>query len=112
MRIHEASKLLDIPWREIADKTGNDHHMDILTDVQVVELGLSVSDPVIETKSKQTKPKEVKKVSVKKVSVKELRDARGLIGDKDRNFLRMVKLHKNEIPEEYDRIKHLIERYL
>jgi len=55
-----------------------------------------------------TKPVETKS----KISVADARAIRGALGDKDRGFLRVVRENKDSLPEEYKRVKPLIDRYL
>jgi hypothetical protein len=46
------------------------------------------------------------------LTVADARATRGNLGDKDRGFLRLIRDNATNLPEEYKRIKGLIERYL
>ena len=46
------------------------------------------------------------------LTVSHARSVRGRLGDKDRDFLKLVREHQTDIPEEYERVKGLIARYL
>ncbi len=68
---------------------------------------------VIETESKQ-EPSSENKAPKSKSANASVADARALregAGDKTRTFLKFVKENKVGIPEEYERVKSLIERF-
>lgn len=59
----------------------------------------------------ETKSTEVDYTESKQVTKEDAWDLRGGAGDKTIEFMKFVKENKTSIPEEYNRVKHLIERF-
>ena len=85
MRVYEYAKENDMTNDDVKGKFGLDHHMDLIPE----------SEPVAPS-----------------ITVAEARATRNKAGDKDLAFLRLVKANKDAIPEEYERLKGHIEKYL
>lgn len=94
MKVYEAAKLLGRDSKELAAELGLKSTRSAIPDHVLVKLGMETPD------------------NPNPVTVNQARALRRGGGDKTIEFLRFVQDHQTDIPEEYGRVKHLIERFL
>ena len=104
MKVHEAAKKLGMKSKELAEQLGYDHHMDVLTDAQVIDLGL------VEVEVK-AKPAKKTQAQIKTIQAK-ADMLRACLGDKSNQYLEHVSAYRDVITSEYAKAKHLIDIYL
>ena len=109
MNLKEYAEEKGISLSEAKELTGLTHWKQEVQEVVKIPSKQEIPEPAY------VEPAYIKPVVIKtksKATVEQARALRGMIGDKTKEFLVFVNDNKDAMPEEFERVKHNIEKYL